>query len=160
MNRRDRRGQSIVEFALILPVFVLVLVGIFDLGRGIYAFNTISQAAREGARLAIVDQTIAHIQDEAAQTAVQLRIDPADVVVEFRDRELLDTPNSCAGAVAGDDNNEQSIVRCMVIVTVPYDYTAATPILGAILGTIQMEGRSQFKVDFNCEGPECPLGES
>ena len=48
----------------------------------------------------------------------------------------------------------------MVTVTVPYDYTAATPILGAILGTIQMEGRSQFKVDFNCEGPECPLGES
>ncbi len=90
MNRfRDHRGQSIVEFALILPVFVLVLVGVFDLGRGIYAFNTISQAAREGARLAIVDQTIAHIQDEAAQTAVQLGIDPADVVVEFRDR---DTP--------------------------------------------------------------------
>ena len=82
MNRfRDHRGQSIVEFALILPVFVLVLVGVFDLGRGIYAYNTISQAAREGARLAIVDQTIAHIQDEAAQTAVQLGIDPADVMV-------------------------------------------------------------------------------
>ena len=48
----------------------------------------------------------------------------------------------------------------MAIVTVPYDYEAATPILGAILGIIQMEGQSQFKVDFNCEGPECPLGES
>ena len=161
MNRtHDSRGQSMVEFALILPIFVLLLIGIFDLGRGVYAFNTISQAAREGARLAIVDQTIAHIQDEAAKTAVQLGIDPADIVVEFRDRELLDTPNSCVGAVAGDNNNDQSIVRCMAIVTVPYEYEAATPILGGILGTIQMEGRSQFKVDFNCEGPECPLGES
>ena len=157
---RERRGQSMVEFALILPIFVLVLVGIFDLGRGVYAFNTISQAAREGARLAIVDQTIAHIRDEAAETAVQLGIDPALITVEFRDREALDTPNSCTGAVAGDDNNAPSIVRCMAIVTVPYEFEAATPVLGAVLGPIQMEGRSQFKVDFNCEGPECPLGES
>ncbi len=73
---------------------------------------------------------------------------------------MLDTPNSCDGAVAGDDNNAPSIVRCMAIVTVPYEFAAATPVLGAILGPIQMEGRSQFKVDFNCEGPECPLGES
>ena len=51
------------------------------------------------------------------------------------------TPNSCAGAVAGDNNNAKSIVRCMAIVTVPYEYEAATPILGGILGTIQMEWR-------------------
>jgi Flp pilus assembly protein TadG len=157
---RERRGQSLVEFALILPIFVLVLVGVFDLGRAVFAFNTISQAAREGARLAIVDQTISHIQDEASKTSVSLGVDPTDVTIEFRDREALDTPNSCAGAIAGDDNNHPSIVRCMVIVTVPYDYDAATPILGDILGTLQMEARSQFKVDFNCEGPECPLGES
>jgi Flp pilus assembly protein TadG len=160
-RNREGRGQSLVEFALILPIFVLVLVGVFDLGRAVFAFNTISQAAREGARLAIVDQTISHIQDEASKTAVSLGVDPTEVTVEFRDREALDTPNSCThGAVAGDNNNLGSIVRCMVIVTVPYDFDAATPMLGAILGTIQMEARSQFKVDFNCEGPECPLGES
>ena len=45
----------------------------------------------------------------------------------------------------------------MAIVTVPYEYEAATPIIGTLLGTIQMEGESQFKVDFNCEGPECPM---
>jgi Flp pilus assembly protein TadG len=128
-----------VEFALILPIFILVLVGIFDLGRGVYAFNTISQAAREGARLAIVDQTIAHIRDEAARTAVQLGIDPTAITVEFRDREQLDTPNSCQGAVLGDDNNAPSIVRCMAIVTVPYEFAAATdgrPL--AIQGRLQL----------------------
>lgn len=36
------------------PVFVLLLFGLIDMGRGIYAYNTISQAAREGARLAAV----------------------------------------------------------------------------------------------------------
>ena len=52
--RRKSRGQTLVEFALILPIFVLLLVGIFDFGRAIYAYNTISNAAREAVRVAIV----------------------------------------------------------------------------------------------------------
>lgn len=43
-------GQSMIEFALILPVMVLIIAGIFDLGRAFYSFITITNAAREGAR--------------------------------------------------------------------------------------------------------------
>ena len=50
------RGQGLVEFALVFPVFILLLFGIFDLGRAVYAYNTIGDAAREGARVAIVNQ--------------------------------------------------------------------------------------------------------
>jgi Flp pilus assembly protein TadG len=160
IRRRDQRGQALVEFALILPLFVLILVGLFDMGRAVYAFNTINQAAREAARLAIVDQTIAHVQAEGASSAASLGVDAADVVVDFRDRNTPDTPGSCTAAVAGDDNNTDGIVLCLAVVTVPYQYEAATPIIGNLVGTIQMEGESRFKVDFNCEGPECPIGES
>ena len=149
-----------VEFALIVPIFVLVLVGIFDVGRAVFAFNTINQAAREAARLAIVDQTVSHIQAEAVESSVSLGVQTADVVVDFRGRFTPDTPGSCAGAVAGDDNNEPSIVDCFAVVRVQYEWEAATPFLGAIMGTLEMEGESRFQVDFNCEGPECPLGES
>ena len=155
----ERRGQSLVEFALILPIFILLLMGIVDLGRGVYAFNTVSNAAREGARLAIVDQTIAHIQDHAAEAAVSMGIDPDDVVVDFRDITTPDAPGSCDGAVAGDDNNTGAIVFCIAVVTVPYEYQAATPVIGNVVGTLQLAGESRFKVDFNCEGPECPRGE-
>ena len=48
------RGQAIVEFALVIPLFVLLLFGLIDLGRYVYLNNTLSQAAREGARLASV----------------------------------------------------------------------------------------------------------
>ena len=157
---RDHRGQSLVEFALIVPIFILLLVGLFDMGRAVFAFNTINQAAREGARLAIVDQTIAHIQTEAVETADTLRITDADVTVDFRDRDTPDDAGSCTGAVAGDDNNAPSIVACIAVVTVQYEYTAATPVIGALVGTLEMTGESRFKVDFNCEGSECPLGES
>jgi hypothetical protein len=44
-------GQSMVEFALILPLLVLFLVGIFDLGRAFFSYIAITNAAREGTRV-------------------------------------------------------------------------------------------------------------
>ncbi len=46
----DRQGQSMVELALVLPLFVLFIIGIFDLGRAFFAYIAITNAAREGAR--------------------------------------------------------------------------------------------------------------
>jgi len=55
MKRRTRvRGQSMVEFAVVLPIFIMLLVGIFDFGRVIWVNDTLSTAAREAARYAIV----------------------------------------------------------------------------------------------------------
>jgi hypothetical protein len=52
--RRSDRGQTLVEFALILPVLVILLVGIFDLGHVVWTNDSLSNAAREAARFAIV----------------------------------------------------------------------------------------------------------
>jgi Flp pilus assembly protein TadG len=49
-TRRRDRGQSLVEFSLVLIPFLLILMGIIDLGRGIYTYNGVAQAARELAR--------------------------------------------------------------------------------------------------------------
>ena len=55
MTRRSKaRGQAMVEFALIFPIFILLLVGMFDLGRVVWVNNTLATAAREAARYAIV----------------------------------------------------------------------------------------------------------
>src|SRR3990172_8700424 len=53
-RQRAARGQALVEFALIIPVFILLMVGIFDLGHVVWANNALSNATREGARFAIV----------------------------------------------------------------------------------------------------------
>ena len=47
-------GQSLVEFALILPVLLLLIVGVFDLARIVFDSTTLSSAVREGTRYAIV----------------------------------------------------------------------------------------------------------
>ena len=52
--KSDERGQSLVEFALVLPVLLLLLLGILEFG---WLFNgqiTLTSAAREGARTAVV----------------------------------------------------------------------------------------------------------
>ncbi len=53
---RSGRSQSMVEFALIAPVLLLVVFGLIDLGRLIYTYVTLSQAANEGARVAVQGQ--------------------------------------------------------------------------------------------------------
>ena len=57
MRHRDAdrtRGQALVEFSLVLIPFLIIMMGIFDLGRAIYMMNTTAQAAREIARVTIV----------------------------------------------------------------------------------------------------------
>jgi len=55
--QKQDRGQSLVEFALVAPVLLVILLGVVDLGRAIYYYNTLSNLAREGARAGIVLQT-------------------------------------------------------------------------------------------------------
>lgn len=52
--RHGPRGQAMVEFALTLPIFILLLVSVFDLGHVVWANNAISTAAREANRFAVV----------------------------------------------------------------------------------------------------------
>ena len=47
-------GQTLVEFSICLVLFLLLVFGVFDLGRGVYAYNTITHCAREGVRYAVV----------------------------------------------------------------------------------------------------------
>lgn len=61
---RTDRGQALVEFALIIPIFMLVAVGIFEGGRAIYTYNALSNAVNEGLREAIVNQDTVAITAE------------------------------------------------------------------------------------------------
>jgi Flp pilus assembly protein TadG len=158
---RDARGQSAVEFALILPVFLLMVFGILDLGRAVYAYSTLNNAAREAARLAILDQTLADIQAVGASHATGLGVSTGDVTVDWRTAEDPDTPDSCAAFVALQDG---SATTCTAIVRVEHVFTAATPLISNIVGNIQMAGESRMALEFECvDGPpaptDCPVGD-
>ena len=144
------RGQSLVEFALVLPIFLLVLMGLFDLGRGVYAYITINNAAREAARLAIVDQTPGHAEAEAAKQSVALGL--TAVNIDYRDADTPADPASCAPVEIG----------CIAAVEVMYTFQAVTPVIGQIIGPFDITGESRFAVEALCSEPQepaCPPGD-
>jgi Flp pilus assembly protein TadG len=52
--RRDQRGQALVEFALVLPILLILLLGIIDFARAWNVYQVLTDAGREGAREAVV----------------------------------------------------------------------------------------------------------
>ena len=139
--RRHDRGQSLVEFALILPILVLLLMGVFDFGRAIYAFNTVSNAAREGARTAIVDQSsvagVPAAATEAANHATALGLDPSDLANV--DVQYL-MPDLTPGCLSLD-------IGCVAQVRVQYKFVPITPIIGNILGPITVSSTTQMPIE-------------
>lgn len=57
MLRNDERGQALVEFALVVVLFLLLLGGLVDLGRTAGTYYALTNAAREGARAGVIGQS-------------------------------------------------------------------------------------------------------
>ena len=55
LRRDSERGQTLVEFGLLIPIVMLMMVGLFDLGRVVFINNSLSDGARDGARHASTD---------------------------------------------------------------------------------------------------------
>lgn len=81
MRRQEERGQATVELALVLPVLVLILFGIMEFGRLFSAYLVVTNAAREGARLAAVGADDAAIVARVRDAAGSL--DPAALTVDI-----------------------------------------------------------------------------
>ncbi len=144
MSRRitkAARGQGLVEFALALPIFILILFGLFDLGRAVLGFNTISNASREAVRVAIVNQTPADVEAEAIKQAVSLDTTPADVTIVYGDP---DGTGTCSAPIG---------IGCLASVTVHYEFTAATPVIGQLIGTFTMTSTTEMPVERTCPDP-------
>ncbi|GAA1662949.1 TadE/TadG family type IV pilus assembly protein [Kribbella sp. NPDC056951] len=67
---REDRGATAVEFALLLPMLLLIVMGIVDFGRMLNAQQTLTQAAREGARLVALGQPNVSSRTQAAATGL------------------------------------------------------------------------------------------
>ncbi len=73
---RGERGQSMAEFAMILPIFLVLVFAIVDFGMGLNAWITVTNSAREGARLGAVGGTTSEIQSRVLSTADGLAVTP------------------------------------------------------------------------------------
>ena len=77
--RKSEHGQALVEMALVLPLFFLLLFGVIEMGRIGYAYISVSNAAREGGRVATIGGTDLDINSSIKNAAASL--DPASLTI-------------------------------------------------------------------------------
>jgi Flp pilus assembly protein TadG len=133
-NRRSR-GQALVEFALIVPIFMLIAFGTIDFGLAFDASIGISNAAREGARAGVTTPTSAAITARVEEVAGRLNTSALTVAVSCKTAAGA----ACAGGMNG------AVSGTTVVVTVGYSYPMITPIA---FGTrIPLSSTAQMRVE-------------
>jgi hypothetical protein len=82
---RDQAGQSLLEFALVIPFILALVIGFADLGRVVYFYSAVNNAVREGARFGSVTQFASgaerdlEIQQKVVDFAIDAPLDLSDV---------------------------------------------------------------------------------
>jgi Flp pilus assembly protein TadG len=138
-NHRTRRGQALVEFALIAPVFFLVLFSIVEAGRFIFYYEMLNNATREGARYAIV-----HGEQSFKPTGPPHQPSGADVIAKVRQSAvgmagpaLTVTPSWWTdGTETTPGTNERGMT---VKVTASYTYSSLIPLVPLPSVTVEAE---------------------
>lgn len=147
--RASRRGQALAEFALVFPIAMLLLIAVFDVGRAVFAYNGLTNAAREGARLAAVNQDAAlikqRVQEMTFGTSVTNLASPTFVRFH-KESPNLTTPTSNPACTT-------MAVGCVAIVNAESAWSAITPIIGQVIGPITFKAESQVPVEFVCPNP-------
>lgn len=83
-HRKNRRGAAVVEFAIVAPLFILLVFGMIEFGRMVMVQQVLTNASREGARTAVIDgststevtQTVTNYLQNSSITGATVTINP------------------------------------------------------------------------------------
>jgi Flp pilus assembly protein TadG len=110
-GKHKEKGQALVEFALLVPIFLVLMFAIVDFGMGFYSWITVTNGAREGARLGAVLASSDEITDRVYDSV-----------------NLPDEATKMTVTVT----NAQGPPGESVVVQVDYDYDFITPLAGLV----------------------------
>lgn len=128
----SEKGQELVEFALLLPLLLLLLLGIIEFGITIFRYNTIANASREIARFGIVQ--LVQLDETQAELAIAQYI--TDEIPRW-------TAGIRADSMAITPTLTPDIWRTTLNVTVTYEHQLITgPIIAALGGNSDINLRS------------------
>jgi Flp pilus assembly protein TadG len=138
-----RRGQALAEFAIVAPLFFLVLFAVIDFGRYVYYVQVLNNAAREGARYAIVHGALAlpprtgPPDDPSGSRVITVVRNYATGIIGLTDPSVLDID-----ATWEDDLNVRGN---WVTVEVTYSFNSVIPLVP--LPAIPVKGASTLVIN-------------
>jgi Flp pilus assembly protein TadG len=112
-------GQALVEFALVLPLLLALLIAVFEFGRAWNAYQVITDAAREGARNAVIANptiTEEYVRERIRDALARASLDPDNASI------------SLSGF------NDQTGSPATVTISYPYRFVLLGPLLGWTTG--------------------------
>ena len=164
LRRKRTRGQGLVEFALVLPIFLLLLFSVVDAGRYVFLNSALSNAAREGARLGSVQASWKTSSDPSCGTAAGPVCPVNDTALRTNITTAANTELAPFGSVGNlylactpstsPPSGAWTTTTCpsnspgsLLSVRVTYSWRAITPIISNILGTIQTQASSSVLIN-------------
>src|SRR5262245_58004059 len=129
------RGQAIVEFAIALPVLLMTLIGIFEIGRMMIIYASITNASREavrfGSAIGFADNTYylkyqycAGIRAKAKQVGFLLGLQDSNIAIAYdTGPSTTAVTNKCAAGTTNDPTVVVSMGKTRVKVTVTVNYS-------------------------------------
>lgn len=125
---KNEKGQALVEFAIILPILLLLVMGILEFGMMLNSYLTIQNLTREGARLGIVGGTDLEIHNLIIQISPNLT--PADLIVTVTPIET--------SRHSGDT----------LTVTVTYNYHMTVPIISTLFSKVlSLKAQTSMRIE-------------
>lgn len=125
---KNNKGQALVEFAIIIPILFLLIMGILQFGMMLNSYLTIENASREGAREGIAGSSDADIRSRIL--AVTPNLDHNDLTITI-------TP----------DENSRSAGDTLTV-TVTYNYKLTVPIISTIFhNAVNINGQTSMRVE-------------
>jgi len=136
--RRTDEGQALVEFALVVPVLLIVILGFFDVARAVFQENTLAYAAREATRYAIVHGSAAIDPVPACDQCSN------DVITNVVRRNAIGVPNITVMIGYPNGNNDRGS-KVFVQATAPFVPLPSQYLLAGAL-TVTLRGGSELVI--------------
>jgi Flp pilus assembly protein TadG len=126
---KNQKGQALVEFAVILPLLLLIIMGIIEFGLMLNSYLTVRNVSREGARAGIVGSTNTEIENTIISTSPNLEEDNLDIDIV----PLNQVDRKSGGTLT---------------VQVTYKYKLIVPIISSLLGNeIDLKAQTSMRIE-------------
>lgn len=156
---KEESGAELVEAALVLPLLLVLLLGIVTFGRAYNTYQTITRAAREGAKAAVLtpcaDST--YCSGATNYTATDIWNNFVDPVLQSDNLDTAKITNNTIKYVQLDPDDSTPHV-CGIQLTFQYPYTFSLPFTGLNLSTINLKTTVRMRLEN--QPTTCSVGSS
>ena len=125
---KKKKGQALVEFAIILPILLMLVMGILQFAMILNAYLTILNASREGARTGIMGSSDTTIQNTVVSTSPILN------------------PQNLTVTILPNETNRKS--GTTLTVNVRYNYKLTIPIISSLFQNIVLSEQTSMRVEW------------